>query len=99
MGESTDSSSDSDETIEAEDRFSDFGIGQDPDESIGFSSPSVEADYNIAQDQIRDAYASGQALGANLGNVTAQDMGLDTVGNTLAQQDFAREQSFFDQNQ
>ncbi len=98
MGESTDSSSDSDETIEAEDRFSDFGIGQDPDESIGFSSPSVEADYNIAQDQIRDAYASGQALGANLGNVTAQDMGLDTVGNTLAQQDFAREQSFFDQN-
>ena len=98
MGESTDSASDSDETIEAEGRFSDFGIGQDPDESIGFSSPSVEADYNIAQDQIRDAYASGQALGANLGNVTAQDMGLDTVGNTLAQQDFAREQSFFDQN-
>ena len=98
MGESTDSSSDSDETIEAEDRFSDFGIGQDPDESIGFSSPSVEADYNIAQDQIRDAYASGQALGANLGNVTAQDMGLNTIGNTLAQQDFAREQSFFDEN-
>jgi hypothetical protein len=37
-------------------------------------------------------------LGANLGNVTAQDMGLNTIGNTLAQQDFAREQSFFDEN-
>ena len=98
MGESTDSSSDSDETIEAEDRFSDFGIGQDPDESIGFSSPSVEASYNQAQADIQNAYASGQALGANLGNVTAQDMGLNTIGNTLAQQDFAREQSFFDEN-
>ena len=98
MGESADSSTDSDETIEAKERSEDFGIGQDPDESIGFSSPSVEASYNIAQDQIRDAYASGQALGANLGNVTAQDMGLETVGNTLAQQDFAREQNFFDQN-
>ena len=98
MGESTDSASDSDETIEAEGRFSDFGIGQDPDESIGFSSPSVEASYNQAQADIQNAYASGQALGANLGNVTAQDMGLNTVGNTLAQQDFAREQSFFDEN-
>ncbi len=98
MGESTDSASDSDETIEAEDRFSDFGIGQDPDESIGFSSPSVEASYNQAQADIQNAYASGQALGANLGNVTAQDMGLNTIGNTLAQQDFAREQSFFDEN-
>ena len=98
MGESTDSSSDSDETIEAEGRFSDFGIGQDPDQSQGFSSPSVEQSYNQAQADIQNAYASGQALGANLGNVTAQDMGLDTVGNTLAQQDFAREQSFFDEN-
>ena len=98
MGESTDSSSDSDETIEAEGRFSDFGIGQDPDQSQGFSSPSVKASYNQAQADIQNAYASGQALGANLGNVTAQDMGLDTVGNTLAQQDFAREQSFFDEN-
>ena len=98
MGESTDSSSDSDETIEAEGRFSDFGIGQDPDQSQGFSSPSVEQSYNQAQADIQNAYASGQALGANLGNVTAQDMGLNTVGNTLAQQDFAREQSFFDEN-
>lgn len=98
MGESSDSSNDSDETIEARERSEDFGIGQDPDESIGFSSPSVEASYNQAQADIQNAYASGQALGANLGNVTAQDMGLNTVGNTLAQQDFAREQSFFDEN-
>jgi hypothetical protein len=98
MGESTDSSSDSDESIEAQGRFDDFGIGQDTSQSQGFSSSDVKASYNQAQADIQNAYASGQALGANLGNVTAQDMGLNTVGNTLAQQDFAREQSFFDQN-
>jgi len=107
MGESTDPSEESDESIEVSERSEDQATGAfggsgtnvgDPSDSIGFSSPSVEADYNISQDQIRDAYASGQALGANLGNVTAQDMGLNTIGNTLAQQDFAREQSFFDQN-
>ena len=99
MGESTDSSSDSDESIEARERAVDQITGNfggsgtnvgDPRDSIGFSSPSVEQSYNQAQADIQNAYASGQALGANLGNVTAQDMGLDTVGNTLAQQDFAR---------
>ena len=107
MGESTDSSSDSDESIEAQERSDDQATGAfggsgtnvgDPSDSIGFSSPDVEASYQQAQADIQNAYASGQALGANLGNVTAQDMGLNTIGNTLAQQDFAREQSFFDQN-
>lgn len=98
MGESTDSSNDSDESIEAQERSDEFGIGQDTSQSQGFSSPSAEASYQQTQADIQNAYASGQALGANLGNVTAQDMGLDTVGNTLAQQDFAREQSFFDEN-
>ena len=98
MGESTDSSSDSDESIEAQGRFDDFGIGQDTSQSQGFSSSDVEASYNQAQADIQNAYASGQALGANLGNVTAQDMGLDTIGNTLTQQDFAREQGFIDAN-
>ena len=107
MGESTDSSSDSDESIEAQERSDDQATGAfggsgtnvgDPSDSIGFSSPDVEASYQQAQADIQNAYASGQALGANLGNVTAQDMGLNTIGNTLAQQDFAREQSFFDEN-
>jgi len=107
MGESTDSSSDSDESIEAQERSDDQATGAfggdntnvgDPSDSIGFSSPDVRANYQKAQADIQKAYASGQALGANLGNVTAQDMGLNTIGNTLAQQDFAREQSFFDQN-
>ena len=107
MGESTDSSSDSDESIEAQERSDDQATGAfggdntnvgDPSDSIGFSSPDVGASYQQAQADIQNAYASGQALGANLGNVTAQDMGLNTIGNTLAQQDFAREQSFFDEN-
>jgi len=107
MGESTDSSSDSDESIEAQERSDDQATGAfggsgtnvgDPSDSIGFSSPDVQASYQQAQADIQNAYASGQALGANLGNVTAQDMGLNTIGNTLAQQDFAREQDFFDQN-
>ena len=107
MCESSDSSADSDESIEAQERSDDQATGAfggsgtnvgDPSDSIGFSSPDVKASYNQAQADIQNEYASGQALGANLGNVTAQDMGLNTIGNTLAQQDFAREQSFFDEN-
>ncbi len=49
MGESTDNSSESDESIEAQERFEEFDIGQDTDQSIGF-----------ANDQVRDSYFDAQ---------------------------------------
>jgi len=61
MGESTDSSSDSDESNEAQERSDEFGIGQDTSQSQGFSSPSAEASYNQAQNAMAQAVATGQS--------------------------------------
>ena len=106
MGESSDSSNDSDESIEAQERFDDQQTGNfggdntnlsDPSEAQGFANQQAEANYVAQQNALAQQIAQGQQLGANLGNVTAQDMGLN-IGNTRAQQDFAREQDFFDAN-
>ncbi len=92
MGESTDSSvSDtgealSDESIEAQER------GQDISKSIGFASDQARDDYLASQADIQNRFMSGEALGANLNNVTAN------LPDTLDRQDFAREQDFFDAN-
>ena len=80
MGESTDSSSDSDESIEAQERSDEFGIGQDTSQSQGFSSSDVEASYNQAQNAMAQAVATGQSP-TSVGAVGLADtIGLDAFG-------------------
>ncbi len=52
MGESTDNSSESDESIEAQERFKEFDIGQDTDQSIGFANDQVRDNYFDAQNKM-----------------------------------------------
>ena len=68
MGESTDSSTDTDESIEVTERSDDQSTGafggsgtnvSSPSDSIGFSSPDVEASYNQAQNAMAQAVAQG----------------------------------------
>ena len=80
MGESTDSSSDSDESIEAQERSDEFGIGQDTSQSQGFSSSDAEASYNQAQNAMAQAVATGQSP-TSVGAVGLADtIGLDAFG-------------------
>ena len=105
MGESTDSSSDSDESIEVQERFDDqlnpdpdtnFGGDNtnlsDPSEAQGFANQQAEANYNIAQNALAQQIAQGEQLGAGLNNVQAY------APNTLDIQEFAREQDYIDAN-
>ena len=91
MGESTDNSSESDESIEAQERFEEFDIGQDTDQSIGFASDQAKDNYLADQNQIRNMYMSGQALGDRLGNVQRTDISLPNIT------DFAQEQYNIDE--
>ena len=86
MGESADNSNESDETIEAQ------GRGVDTSKSLGFASNQARDDYLASQADIQNRFMSGEALGANLNNVTAN------LPDTLDRQDFAREQDFIDAN-
>ena len=85
MGESTDDSNLSDETIEAQER------GVDTSKSLGFASDQARDDYLADQNQIRDMYMSGQALGDRLGNVQRSDISLPNIT------DFAQEQYNIDE--
>jgi len=89
MGESTDSSTDTDESIEVAERSDDQSTGafggsgtnvSSPDDSIGFSSPSVEASYNQAQNAMAQAVAQGISP-TSVGAVGLADtIGLDAFG-------------------
>ena len=85
MGESADNSNESDETIEAQER------GVDTSKSLGFASNQARDDYLADQNQIRDMYMSGQALGDRLGNVQRSDISLPNIT------DFAQEQYNIDE--
>ena len=85
MGESTDDSNLSDETIEAQER------GVDTSKSLGFASDQARDDYLADQNQIRDMYMSGQALGDRLGNVQRSDISPPNIT------DFAQEQYNIDE--
>ena len=85
MGESTDDSNLSDETIEAQ------GRGVDTSKSLGFASNQARDDYLADQNQIRDMYMSGQALGDRLGNVQRSDLSIPNIT------DFAQEQYNIDE--
>ena len=95
MGESTDDSNLSDESIEAQER------GVDTSKSLGFASNYSEddlranqdprANYIADQNQIRNMYMSGQALGDRLGNVQRSDISVPNIS------DFAQEQYNIDE--
>ncbi len=85
MGESTDDSNLSDETIEAQ------GRGVDTSKSLGFASNQARDDYLADQNQIRDMYMSGQALGDRLGNVQRSELSIPNIT------DFAQEQYNIDE--
>jgi len=52
MGESTDDSDYSDETLEAKERFEEFGIGQGTDRSKGFSDNQTKQNYIDRQNEL-----------------------------------------------
>ena len=89
MGESSDSSSDSDESIEAQERSDDQQTGNfggdntnisDPAESQGFASQDAANNYNQQQEALAQAVAQGISP-TNVGAVGLADtIGLDAFG-------------------